>query len=272
MEDKYITVKGIKTRYWDEGSGQHTFVLIHGVGASVDHWEKTVPVLQKYARVIAVDLVGFGATEKPEICYSHKMFQQFLYDFLKKLKINRCILVGHSMGGGIALEFAASYPETVEKLVLVSSAGFDRKIPFSYILVSVPLMGKLLLQSKSKAMMAAVMRRFAYQKAGISDNLVKHAHSHFNSPGAKGALISAFRQHVGIQGIKKSILEMVKKKTKMIDMPVMIIWGKKDKLLSPQGALNAKKLIPQAELYFIEDCGHMPQLEQPEIFNQLLRK
>lgn len=272
FKDRFISVNGLKVRYWDEGEGPQTILCIHGVGASVDHWSIIIPSLAQKARVIAVDLVGFGLTDKPKARYTHAYFQAFLENFVSALHLKSIILVGHSMGGGVVIEFAANHPELVTQLVLVSSAGFSFQIPFSYKVVSLPWFARIFLHTRSKRMFGLIMKRFLYKKEAMTDQLIIAAQRCFQAKGAKRALYSTFKEHVNLRGIKRSILHLIKDKVAELKMPVTIIWGAQDRLLNIASAYRAKELIPHAKLHIFSDCGHVPQLEQPEQFIQVFDK
>ena len=227
-------------------------------------------MLSKKARVIALDLIGYGKTNKPRIKYKNEIFIQFLKKFLEALNIKKCILIGHSMGGGVCLQLAVDYPQYIEQLVLVSSAGFYKKLPLAYRLASLPLLSKFLLKACSPVIMAAMIRYFAYEKNAISDDFVDRANDYWHSDGAIKALRGTISQNVNFRGIKKSIMKAVKQKALKLKVPVTIVWGKEDELLSLKGAEMAKQLMPHAKIHILDHCGHMPQLEQSEEFNRII--
>ena len=108
--DEYVTVGQIKTRFWLQGEGS-TVILIHGFAGSVEHWSPAIPRLAEHRRVFAVDLVGAGRTDKPPVPLSFSHLARFVRDFMDAQGIESASLVGHSMGGGVALEFAIHWPE-----------------------------------------------------------------------------------------------------------------------------------------------------------------
>ena len=122
-EDQYIEVAGINTRFWSMGDEGSSVILIHGIGCYIEMWENNINVLSQNHRVYAIDLAGFGYSNKPAVPYSFPYFTQFVVDFMKTLNIERASLIGNSMGGGISLQIAIQFPDKVDKLVLVDSAG-----------------------------------------------------------------------------------------------------------------------------------------------------
>lgn len=131
QKEKFITIKENKIRYLESGHlEKNTIVLIHGLGASAERWENVIPLFAKHFHVVVPDLIGYGYSDKPHADYTTAFFLDFLSGFLQELKINRPIIVGSSLGGMIATEYAAtassSYLPTnnsIKKLVLVSPAG-----------------------------------------------------------------------------------------------------------------------------------------------------
>ena len=143
-EDKYVNVDGINTRYWFVGNQGSPVILIHGFGGSVEIWQHNVMALSKNHRVYALDIVGFGRSDKPSGGYSPSFFLNHLNGFITAMKVGKANIVGHSMGGGLSLIYALAYPEKVDKLVLADSAGLGDKIIFSLRLMCLPILGELM--------------------------------------------------------------------------------------------------------------------------------
>ncbi len=127
-QDRYVQVGQINTRYWTEGDKGTTVILLHGIGSSVETWTYNISVLAQHHRVYAVDLVGAGRSDKPPATYSLTYLAQFVLGFMDAMSIECASLVGNSLGGGVALQFALNFPQKVEKLVLVNSLGLGKEI------------------------------------------------------------------------------------------------------------------------------------------------
>ncbi len=123
---KYVDVRNIEIGYIDQGSGDRVILLIHGLGSNAKGWLKNIPALAKEYRVIAIDLPGYGISDKEAYQYSLSFYAEVLTEMLTKLDIDKATFVGHSMGGQIAMITSLNYPERVENLVLISPAGFER--------------------------------------------------------------------------------------------------------------------------------------------------
>jgi len=150
IEDRYIQVGSIKTRYWSAGERGDPVVLLHGGGSSIEVWINNLQALAQHHRVFAFDMVGTGLSDKPIVPYSLDYQLQFLNEFLDTFDIPQISLIGNSMGGSIALKFAIHSPERVRKLGLVSSFGLGREIDFSdRLLASFPVIAKLMPVNRS---------------------------------------------------------------------------------------------------------------------------
>ncbi|MGD9152087.1 MAG: alpha/beta fold hydrolase [Gammaproteobacteria bacterium] len=269
-QDKYIKVSNIKVHYWDEGNSDIPIILVHGINANVSFWHKNFSALAKTHRVIAIDLLGFGDTDKPQVEYNVAMLAQFLDDFLRSLQIKHCYLVGHSLGGAVSLQFALWFPNVVEKLVLVSPAGFTHKLPLIVRLGTLSFVRQLL-KYIGKKLIAKAIYLYVYDQTCITQEFLQNNYRIAQLPGTRRVLISLLRQNVNMHGIKKEIIEPVMENLSKLTMPVLIIWGKNDKLLPVKNTQAALRLIPQAKLEIFDKCGHIPQLEHPEKFNQLVK-
>jgi 4,5:9,10-diseco-3-hydroxy-5,9,17-trioxoandrosta-1(10),2-diene-4-oate hydrolase len=268
-QDKYITVNGIKVHYWDEGSGDVPIILVHGINSNVTFWQENVFALAKTHRVIAVDLIGFGDTDKPQINYNVAMLAQFLYDFLQSLQLKRYYLVGHSLGSAVSLQFVILFPGLVGKLVLVSPVGLTHKLPWVLRLSALPFVDKLLLHINKKLIAKAVYL-YVHNKSCVTEEFLQNNYRIAQLPGTQEVLVSLLRQNIDIHGIKKDVVKTLMTNLSKLTMPILVIWGKNDKLLSVENARAVLQLIPQAKLEIFDKCGHVPQLEHPEKFNQLV--
>jgi pimeloyl-ACP methyl ester carboxylesterase len=268
---RFITINQIKTHYVDEGSGAIPILLVHGFNAHLDYWYKNITMLSQTHRVIALDLIGFGDSDKPKVDYTLELLTSFLKSFLEALNIKQCYLIGHSMGGGVALQFTLDHPELVKKLVLVSSAGFNQQIPLLLRLGTLPFIGPLVIKH-SKKRIAHGIKYFTYSKNTINTDFINNNYRINKLPGAMRTTCNLLQTNANFQGIRTEILKALEQRMHEIKVPVLIVWGKQDHLLSVAGAYTAKKLIPQAELHILDQCGHTPQLEKTQEFNELIQK
>ena len=123
MEEKFLQIDQNKIRYLESGDSRNTLVLVHGLGASAERWEKVIPIFSKKYRVIVPDIIGFGYSDKPLVDYTPDFFTEFLEKFFIESEIKHPNLIGSSLGGQIVAEYATSHSQEIEKLILVSPAG-----------------------------------------------------------------------------------------------------------------------------------------------------
>ena len=266
--DKFVQVGKINTRYWDIGQSDIPVILVHGIITSVEYWERNVPELAKNHRVIAFDLIGFGKTDKPNITYNLDDFVHFLKLFLDQLNVTQCFLIGHSFGGSLCLKFTLDFPTKVKKLILVSSAGFSRKLPLNFRLLSLPLCNKLIYHATPKTIIHTI-RQHIYDKNSLSDSFLERMYQLNHTYKAQRTLLKILQNSINLFGIRKKTIEPITKHFSELKHPILIIWGKQDKLLPLKDV--DQNLIPHARWYIFDKCGHLPQMEHADKFNRLVR-
>jgi len=267
--DKYIRIGNINIRYWEEGEKGCSVILIHGLGASAEIWMHNVRAFAEEHRVYVPDLVGFGLSGKPEVKYSPSCMAAFIDDFMTALSINHACLVGNSLGGGVALQFALQYPEKVQRLVLVDSAGLGREMTFIMRLATIPLVGELMTQP-NRMIMTYVLKHCVYDPAVITDDLVDLYYKIDSSTEARKSILSVLRSSATIFGGRADVLDPIIKNLGNIRVPSLIIWGRQDRILPVQHACFAADKLPNAKLHVFDQCGHMPNFERPREFNTMV--
>jgi len=251
---KFVTVFGARIHYVDVGAGP-TVILLHGLADDVGVWGAVMPALAAKHRVIALDQVGFGRSDKPLLNYRVSTFVDFLDGFLNELKIKRASLVGNSLGGWVAADFALKHPDRIERLVLSDAAGYaalaktmDPRALNALHLASredIRYLGPLTFRDK----------RF-YEDVDL-----------------------AFKQRVaaGDSYTVSQLLDSMRRGENVLDgrlgameKPTLILWGRDDKLIPVNFAARFNKEINASRLRIIDGCGHMPHVECPEKFNDAL--
>lgn len=255
---KYIDVGGIRTHYLDEGSGEPV-VLVHGGGAGADgysNWMSTIPLMAHEVRVIAVDMVGFGKTAKPDpatYAYSQQARNEHLAGFLTRLGLKGATLVGNSMGGATAIGVAATRPELVGRLVLMGSAGVTRHLP--------PTLKPLIHYDFTREGMIALMRILCTERFQIDERIVDYRYAAAIEPEARrayGDIMGWVRQQGGLY-YEDDFIRQVQART-------LVVNGKQDKVVPLGDAMRLIDLLPRSWAYFIPDCGHWAMLEHPRDF------
>jgi pimeloyl-ACP methyl ester carboxylesterase len=268
-EDFYIKVGNLKTRYWALGNIGAPVILIHGLGASADIWMHNVEALAKQHRVYALDLAGFGRSDKPGPSFSSLDYTPFLDDFINALNMDRVSLVGQSLGGGIALHYAMQFPEKVDKLVLVDNAGLGKEVIWTLRLMSFPLVGELF-SYPSRRGVEIFFKLAVRNRALVTKDLVDLYYDIFSQPGSQQWFLRILRQIVNLRGAREEILGPIMNNLQKITQPALIIWGEKDRVLPLKHAFFAKERLRDAKLEIMEGCGHIPFFERSEEFNRVV--
>ncbi len=269
--DQYTTVRGIRTRYWTSGQGGTPILLIHGLGGSVESWIRNVQALGEHHLVYAPDLPGFGRAEKViSAPRTFATFAEFIRAFMDQEGIDKAHLVGSSMGGGVSLQFAIDFPERLDKLVLVASAGMGESKPHRfYRLAALPLIGEWLTRP-SREGAAESWRVCLYNPELLTDELVDRAYELYSLPGASRAFLATTRALLGPLGPRDAVLRPIREGLATITAPTLIVWGREDEVLPVSGAYAGAECIANARLHIFERCGHLPHFEFAEEFNALL--
>jgi pimeloyl-ACP methyl ester carboxylesterase len=264
-----VQVRNIKVSVIDEGSSDKVLVLIHGLGSNAKGWSKNIPVLSQKYRVIAVDLPGYGKSDKGFYAYSLPFYAQVLTEMLDELKIEKATFAGHSMGGQIAMITSLLYPERVDKLVLVSPAGFEK-----------------FTQGESDWMRKAMPPEFVHDTSirNIDANL---KNNFYKMPVDAEFMITERIQMRGAKDFDNYCYAVSKNVAAMLDYPMwdkltrikhetLILFAEKDNLIpnaflhggSTEAIANiGASQIPKNKLVMIPECGHFAMFEKPKVVN-----
>ena len=268
-QDQYIKVGQINTRFWALGDEGTTVILIHGIGGSVEAWTRNINVLAQHHRVYTIDLVGFGRSDKPSIPYSSSYLARFVNDFIQAQHIDRATVIGHSLGGGVSLQFTIQFPDKVEKLVLVSSGGLGRELNLLLRLATLPVIGELLTRP-SRRRTAQFLKELIHDPALVTDDLVELFYQMAVLPGAQKSFLATLRADVNLRGLRADVMRSIQHDLATITAPTLIVWGQQDRIVPVAHAHAAGRRIPNAELRILDPCGHIPQFERAEEFNALV--
>ena len=265
-EDKYAKVGEINMRFWSMGDRGPILILLHGIGCHVEMWEKNIAALSQDHHVYAIDIMGFGRSDKPPAPYSPQLLVRFVLDFMETLHIEKATLIGNSMGGGISMMIAIQSPERVDKLVLVDTIGLGKEVSPVLRLMSLPLIGELLTRPGRKGVLRT-MKLCLYDPSAVTDDFIERAAQIAVLPRAQNAFLATLRSGGAFGGIKKELLSAYFDNFHRIKAPSLVIWGRQDRIFPVAHAQVALEKIPGAKLHIIDRAGHFPQMDQPEEFN-----
>ena len=258
VQDKYATVFGAKIHYLEAGSGPPV-ILLHGLGGDASNWASTIgPLSQKY-RVIVPDQIGFGKSDKPLINYRVGTLVDFLDGFYKELKLDRASLVGNSLGGWTVAAFAIAHPAKVDRLVLVDAAGFS---------ITGDLDPKVLngLNPSTRDAVKQMLPLVFYNTQMFASDIAVDAFFARRVGAGDGYTIQRF-----IDSISRGE-DVLDKRLGSVKAPTLVLWGREDGLTPLAMGERFKKEISGSQLFIIEKCGHVPQLEKAAEFNTALMK
>jgi pimeloyl-ACP methyl ester carboxylesterase len=257
-----VDASGIRTHYWDYGSGE-PLLLLHGSGPGVSAWANwrlnMEPLAERGHRVLALDLVGFGYTERPDdVYYSLDTWRDHVWSFLKAMNLQRVAIVGNSLGGRIALAMAAQHPERISRMVLMGAPGVGMTLTEG-------LKALRAYQPSEQNMRQMLLDCFAVDKSIITDDLVKTRYEASMAPGAFEAYTEMFSErHAGSQ------LGITEEQARAIDTRALLLHGREDKVVPVDVAWNMVRLLPNADLSVFARCGHWTQIERANDFNQVV--
>jgi len=270
LPDLYIDVNGVRTRYRQAGGDGPPVILIHGLGASAEIWSANIGALASRHRVYVPDLPGFGRTEKPErMDYGPGAYSRFVRDFMAALGIGRAALVGHSLGGGVALRVILDDPGRVDRLILLSSAGIGREVSLPLRIASLPCFDRIFFKPPLPVF-TRFLHRLVFDPATITGEFARLYYEMFFQPSSVRAFTGILRSIATLRGARPGVLEPIREGLGTITAPTLVLWGRQDRILPVNQALDAAGRIPGARLHVFEHCGHMPNVEYPEEFNRLV--
>lgn len=260
--EKWVDIGGIRTRYLQAGQGSTTLLFLHGLGSSADRWLDIPLALSLYHRAVAVDLPGFGMSDKnsPSMQYTTNDYVEFIVRMLHELKEDgKIAIVGHSLGGYIAAEIAIRYKPLVDQLVLIDSSGM---LDGPTYLLEEYLKAAM---NPTKESVRKVFEQLVANPARIPDALVDGFIYRMGLPGAKNSFKLAYQNSVNTQ-IGKHRLEQLS------DTKTLIIWGKQDKLIPFEYCKKFQTAITRSKVELIEDAGHAPFAEKPALICEIVHQ
>jgi pimeloyl-ACP methyl ester carboxylesterase len=272
VETRTVQVHGRAVSYAEAGAGQ-LLLLIHGMAGTAESWRSVIEPLALRNAVIAPDFPGHGRSEPGGGDYSLGSLASGLRDLLLSLGHERATLVGHSLGGGVALQFTYQFPEMVERLVLVSSGGLGPDV--SPVLRAAALPGADLFISAT----AGIGRRAGSAVGrglgvlGMRPNAdlaeVARGYASLADPDRRKAFLATLRSVVGTEGQRVAAIDRLYLAEAL---PLLIVWGDRDPIIPVEHAEEAHRELPSSRLEIFEGVGHLPQLERPGSFIAVLER
>ncbi len=269
---QHVSIHGHDVGYRRAGEGNGSAVLlIHGLAGSSKTWDSVIPLLSEHADVIAPDLLGHGESAKPSGDYSLGAFASGLRDFLAVLDVPRVTIVGHSFGGGVAMQLAYQHPELLDRLVLVGSGGLGREVSWLLRMLSLPGFEYVMPIGFPKPIVefgTSVGRQLG--RRGLrSDRLGEMWRAYASLAGApnRKAFVRTMRGVIEPTGQTVNATDRLYLAARV---PTMLVWGDRDPIIPVEHAYAAHEAIEGSRLEIMEGAGHFPHVEEPEAFTELL--
>lgn len=257
VQSEFLDLDGQLAHLQLYGEGDTTLVLIHGTGASVHTWHGWVDFLKDKYQVLLVDLPGFGLTGPSKTGeYTMESYCTFVHTILQKKNISKAILGGNSLGGAVAWNYALLFPEEVQALILVDPAGVPSQatsVPLAFRIAKMPVFNTLFLHFTPKVLLRKSLENVYADPEKVSQTLVDQYFA------------MALRE-----GNRKAFLDRMQLKNESrfqdlgsIQKPVLLLWGKEDRLIPPSASDYFAKLLLRDTLVVLENLGHVPMEEDP---------
>jgi pimeloyl-ACP methyl ester carboxylesterase len=242
--------------------------MIHGIGDSSRTWEPVLPLLADGYTVVAPDLLGHGLSAKPRADYSLGGYANGMRDLLTVLNIDKVTVVGHSLGGGVAMQFAYQFPERVERMVLVSSGGLGAEVN--------PLLRGLAIPGASYAIAASAIPRLRETLVGLGRRLARFGVLDKNDVEDVAIIWEGLRDEATRKAFLRTLRAVIDVRGQAVtshdrlylasDVPILLVWGDRDPIVPVGHAGLAAEALPHARLSIVPKSGHMPHRTAPEAF------
>jgi pimeloyl-ACP methyl ester carboxylesterase len=271
MKSRAITIDGDRVAYRVAGKGP-LLLLVHGMAGNSLTWRYVMPALAKQFRVLAPDLLGQGQSDKPRGEYSLGAHANTLRDLLDALGHKRATVIGQSLGGGVAMQFAYQFPELCERLVLVDSGGLGREVTLYLRMLTVPGFEYVFpffctpRLRDARNLVATWLSRAGFQSTPASREIWR-SYASLADADSRQAFFRSLRDVVDLSGQAVSALSRL---YRAAQLPTLIVWGAQDPFIPARHAVAAHKAIPGSRLEIFDGVGHYPHCEAPERFIAVL--
>ena len=270
--EQYVTIAGLRTHLLSAGEGGSVVLLLHGGGidsATLSWGDAILPLAESGHLVVAPDLPGYGESDRPDIAYTTVFYIDFVSKLLDTLSLQRPNLMGLSMGGGIALGLALSWPDWVNRLVLVDSYGLQRKVSMHFVSwLSVKTPGVMestwALVRSSRGMARWSLSNIFHNPKAVSPALIDAIYDEARKPFAGRAFTRYQRDEVSVNGLRTVYLDRMGE----LKAPTLIVHGGEDAAVPLACAEEAHRLAPGSQLHVLPGAGHWSQREAPAGFLQ----
>lgn len=272
IQPQTTTLRGHSLSYVDSGAGP-VVLFVHGLLGSHANWRHLIDRLDDSHRVIVPDLFGHGASAKSVGDYSLGAHAATLRDLLDRLGIERVTLVGHSLGGGISLEFCYLFPERVDRLVLVGSGGLGREVnpvlrsatlPFADLVL--PVIASPVVRGGAESV-GRLMKKLGF-KASHDLSEAWQGFTSLSDVESRRAFLATTRAVMDPGGQSVTAQDFL---AELVAIPTLVVWGTRDQVIPAWHATRAREALPGCRVELFDGAGHFPHLDEPDRFAEVLR-
>ena len=268
----FVDVDGRRTRVRVDGDPANPPVLlVHGIGRSMEDWALQYERLAQSYRTISLDVPGFGYSERPREAITLPVLARGVAGTLDTLGETRPVhVVGNSLGGAIAQQLLADQPERIASLALINSAGFGSEVTLLLRMLTMPVLGAMSTRRPSRMSAMLFERSIHANKAVATKERIDHAFAIGSQPGVGAALRETALELGTPRGVKPQWRRELAGAVARTPRPTLIMWGTQDRILPAHHIEEAMRVYPHAEVHLLSGVGHMPQIECPKRFADLL--
>jgi pimeloyl-ACP methyl ester carboxylesterase len=264
---RHVTIHGHRRAFIDVGSGP-ALLLLHGIGDALQTWDKVIEALAEKHRVIAPDFLGHGQSDKPRADYTIGGFANGMRDLLSHLGIEHVTVVGHSLGGGVAMQFAYQYPERTDRVVLVATGGLGREVSPLLRAISLPgsrpvlwAIEQLPARTAVRTIGTLLSRLPGRPFADVEEAL--QIYDHLRRADSRRAFLHVLRNAIDGKG---QVITMLDRLYLAEALPLLVLWGERDPIIPVKHTRNALAACPSIDVQLLPGGGHFPHRDDPAWF------
>jgi pimeloyl-ACP methyl ester carboxylesterase len=268
LERCFVTVCNFQMSYITGGQGEPV-VLLHGLGADNSTWRKVLPALAEHFTVYALDMFGCGQSDKPLIEYTVEAMAHYVRFFMDAVDIKQAHLIGHSLGGGIAMQTLYFSPERVQRVVLADTGGLGRDVHWLLRMTTLPGAHSVIGMFTDPRLLDLLGKMEEYEVRPLNaefESEIPATLGRLRDPATRRSFLRMIRAVGGLGGQTVSALSRLPERA---DRQFLLIWGERDRIIPASHGRAATTLLPNAHLAVIPNCFHQPHIEYPRRFLQL---
>ena len=269
MNTRILRLGPTSVRCADTGGGGPAVLLTHGIGESLEFWLPQLEALGSSMRLVAWDMPGHGESDIPPAAMDLQGLARVGWQLLEQLGIESAHLVGNSLGAAVSLRMAGQNAARARSLLLANSATLGSEVFPVFKVMTLPWLGEVMNKPSPKSAEMQI-KAIVHRAQAITPQVHAAIERNTHRPGAAGHFLATLRMLTTLRGQKPATWQESHRLLRELKIPALILHGRQDGVLPTKHSEQAHALAPGSELLILDDCGHTPQLEQPEAFNAQL--